>query len=123
MQLKVRKLLQLDLRIIIQNTAAALEPEVMPIISGLAKGFLSIVWNVFPAMPNAIPTSNPESILGNRNVPMAKEAPCICSPERTRTTISRGYLVFPSNNITVEKNIVKATSKIVRVIQRDLLRL
>ena len=72
----------------IQKTAATLEPDVTPIISGLARGFLSIVWNVFPAIPNAIPTNNPLSILGRRNVAIAKLAPWIFSPLNTLITTS-----------------------------------
>ena len=58
-----------------QKTAATLDPDVTPIISGLARGFLSIVWKVLPAMPKAIPTKSAESILGKRRVAMAKVAP------------------------------------------------
>lgn len=51
-----------------QNTAAALEPDVMPMTFGLASGLRSIVWNIYPATPNANPANNPASMRGNRTV-------------------------------------------------------
>lgn len=48
-----------------QYTAAAVEPDETPIISGLAKGLLSKVWKIFPATPKAIPHRMAVAVLGN----------------------------------------------------------
>ena len=54
-----------------QNTAATLAPDVMPMTSGLARGLRSMVWNVLPATPNANPTSTPHARRGRRTSQMA----------------------------------------------------
>ena len=73
-----------------ERMAAALAPDVMPITSGLARGFRSIVWKVDPATPKAMPARTPVSARGNRNVPTVKDAPCTCCPKRTATTSDTG---------------------------------
>ena len=57
------------------NTAAALAPELMPMMSGDASGLRSIVWKVTPAMPNAKPASSPSAARGSRSSPTVKDAP------------------------------------------------
>ena len=70
-----------------QKTAAALEPEVIPMTFGFARGLRSIVWKVFPAMPKANPAKRPASILGRRIVLTAKDTPWICSPDKRSNDI------------------------------------
>lgn len=48
-----------------QYTAAAVEPDETPMISGLANGLLRRVWKIFPATPKAIPQSIAVIVLGN----------------------------------------------------------
>ena len=40
-----------------QNTAAALAPASMPMMSGLASGLRAMLWKMAPEIPNAAPTS------------------------------------------------------------------
>lgn len=54
-----------------QPTATTLAPEVMPMTSGLARGFLSMVWKVLPATPKANPASTPAARRGRRTSQMA----------------------------------------------------
>ena len=74
----------------IPNTAAALEPVVMPMTFGLASGLRSIVWNTVPATPNAIPANTPASMRGRRIVLTANDAPGTSAPNKTRTTSPTG---------------------------------
>ena len=46
---------------------AALAPEVMPMMSGLASGLRTMVWKIAPDMPKATPTSSPMSARGSRS--------------------------------------------------------
>ena len=46
-------------KIKIASTALALAPEVMPMMSGLASGFLIMAWKIAPEMPKHSPTSRP----------------------------------------------------------------
>ncbi len=67
-------------------TAARLAPALMPMTSGEASGFRSIVWNVTPAIPNAKPDNRASSARGRRSSPTVKDAPGTVSPRMTRTT-------------------------------------
>ena len=51
-----------------QNTAAALAPASMPMMSGLASGLRARLWKIAPETPNAAPTSTPVSARGRRSV-------------------------------------------------------
>ncbi|KZX22133.1 hypothetical protein ACH61_00700 [Rathayibacter tanaceti] len=68
------------------TTAAALAPEVMPMMSGLASALRSIVWKITPPIPNPTPTSTAVIVRGRRRVPTVKEAPGTLSPRTTRIT-------------------------------------
>ena len=62
------------------TTAAALAPELMPMMSGEASGLRSIVWKVTPAMPKRSPASRPSTARGRRSSPTVKDAPGTSSP-------------------------------------------
>ncbi|WKK73134.1 hypothetical protein Q0F99_10025 [Rathayibacter oskolensis] len=70
------------------TTAAALAPEVMPMMSGLARALRSIVWKITPPIPKPMPTRTAVIVRGRRRVPMVKEAPGTVSPSSTRSTSS-----------------------------------
>ena len=78
------------------KTAEAEGPEVMPMMSGLASWLRSIVWEVVPAIPKAIPASSPMIARGSRISPTSKEAPGTMSPESTASTSSGLYQVSPT---------------------------
>ena len=70
--------------------AAALAPELMPMMSGLASGLRSIVWNVTPPRPKQIPATTASTVRGIRSVPTVKDAPGTSSPRITRITSDGG---------------------------------
>ena len=63
------------------NAAAALAPELMPMMSGLASGLRSIVWNVTPPSPKQSPAAIASTARGRRSRPTVKEAPGHVLPE------------------------------------------
>ena len=81
---------------VMAKTAEAEAPEVMPMMSGLASWLRSIVWEVVPAIPKAIPASSPMIALGRRTSPTSKEAPGTKSPTITPSTSSGPYQVSPT---------------------------
>ena len=54
-------------KIKIASTALALAPDVMPMMSGLASGFLIMAWKIAPAIPKQNPTGRPVTTRGSRN--------------------------------------------------------
>ncbi len=74
----------------IAMAAAALAPELMPMMSGLASGLRSIVWKVTPASPKLNPATTARTARGSRSRPTVKEAPGTCSPRITRQTSPGG---------------------------------
>ena len=75
-------------------TAAKLEPEVMPIISGLAKGFCKIFWKVLPAIPKARPHKSPAIVRGSLRVIIVKD-PSLVVPSILPIIVLGEYMVFP----------------------------
>ncbi len=72
-------------------TAAALAPELMPMMSGEASGLRSIVWKVTPASPKAAPARTRQH--GPRQAQLADGeggAGHVSRPRITRTTSSSG---------------------------------
>ena len=63
--------------------------------SGLASWLRSMVWEVVPAIPKAIPDSSPMTALGSRTSPTSKEAPGTVSPAITRRTSPTVWWVPP----------------------------
>ena len=51
-----------------QNTAAALAPASMPMMSGLASGLRAMLWKMAPEIPNAAPTRTAVMARGRRSV-------------------------------------------------------
>lgn len=76
-------------------TAAALAPELMPMTSGLASGFRSMVWNSAPASPKAIPIMVPVTARGSLFSITMKLAPGIFAPPLTwlTTMVKRSGMV------------------------------
>lgn len=70
--------------------AAALAPELMPMMSGLASGLRSIVWKVTPARPKLNPATRARTARGSRSRPTVNDAPGTCSPRTTRSTSPGG---------------------------------
>ena len=68
------------------TTADALAPEEIPMMSGEASGLRSIVWNVAPARPNAVPARTAVTVRGSRSSPTVNDAPGTVSPRITRIT-------------------------------------
>ncbi len=68
------------------NTAAALAPELMPMMSGEARGFRSMDWKVTPATPKAKPARRPSVARGSRSSPTVKDAPGTVWPRMTWMT-------------------------------------
>ena len=56
----------------------------MPMMSGLASGLRSMVWNVAPETPNAMPTPTAVTARGSLSSSTMKVAPGICAPPRIR---------------------------------------
>lgn len=62
-------------RVMMANTAAADAPELMPMMSGLARGLRSIVWKVTPPRPKHSPTRTARTARGSRSLPTVNDAP------------------------------------------------
>ena len=72
------------------KAAAALAPEEMPMMSGLASGLRSMVWKVTPPSPKHAPASTASTARGRRSVPTVKLAPWTCCPRSTARTSPGG---------------------------------
>lgn len=75
-------------------TAAKLEPEVIPIISGLARGFCKIFWKVLPDIPKARPHKSPAIVRGSLRDIIVK-APSSVVPSILPIIVLGEYMVFP----------------------------
>ena len=82
-------------RMTMAKTAAALAPELMPMISGLASGLRSITWNAAPAIPKLAPASMARMARGRRSCPTVNEAPATFSPRITLSTSPGGTIDLP----------------------------
>ena len=71
-----------------QNTAAALAPASMPMMSGLASGLRARLWKIAPDSPNATPTSTPVSARGRRSVRTMNSASSVPVPEDRRDDVA-----------------------------------
>ena len=74
----------------IMNTAAALAPDVMPMMSGLASGLRARLWKMAPERPKATPTSRPVRARGSRRVRTMKSASSLPKPKMAGTTSPSG---------------------------------
>ena len=72
-----------------QNTAAALAPASMPMMSGLASGLRARLWKIAPEMPNATPTSRPVSARGSRSVRTMNSASSVAAAEHRRHHVAQ----------------------------------
>ena len=63
--------------------------------AGLASGFASNFWNVFPARPKAAPQKIAASMRGRRRVLIVNAAPFVSFPFNTSRTVPGIYMVFP----------------------------
>ncbi len=72
------------------KAAAALAPELMPMMSGLASGLRSIVWKVMPPSPKQMPATTARTARGSLRRPTVKFAPATSCPRTTRSTSAGG---------------------------------
>ncbi len=72
-----------------EKTAAALAPDVMPMMSGEASGLRSMVWKTQPPIPKAAPVSRPRATRGIRSSPTVKEAPGTVPPSPSWESTTR----------------------------------
>ena len=72
-----------------QNTAAALAPASMPMMSGLASGLRARLWKIAPETPNAAPTSTPVSARGRRSVRTMNSASSVAGAEDRRHDVAQ----------------------------------
>jgi len=70
----------------IAKAAAALEPALIPMMSGLARGLRSMVWKVTPASPKLRPATTASTVRGSLNRPTVKVAPATSCPKTTPST-------------------------------------
>ena len=87
----------------IATTAAALEPLVTPMTSGLASWLRSIVWEARPPMPRAAPARRAMRTRGSRSSPIAKAAPGASRPVRTAKTSVTAYQRSPQARSTAAR--------------------
>ncbi len=92
------------------KTAAALAPELMPMMSGLARGLRSMIWKATPASPKLRPASTQRTARGNRNRPTVKAAFDTSSPSSTRITCSGGVKDWPSESVSAKIATTRASS-------------
>ena len=79
-----------------QNTAAALAPASMPMMSGLASGLRARLWKMAPASPNETPTSRPVSARGRRSVRTMNSASSVPVPRIAGITSLSGIGKSPT---------------------------
>lgn len=70
----------------IPKAAAALAPEEIPMMSGLASGLRSMVWKVTPPRPKLAPHTTASTTRGSRSSPTVNDAPGTSRPRITPHT-------------------------------------
>ena len=87
------------------NTANALAPDVMPMMSGLASGLRAMLWKIAPDRPSAAPTTRPVRALGSRSCVDDEVGRPVPAAEQRPTTSRTGIGKSPSDSET--QNVTK----------------
>ncbi len=79
-----------------QNTAAALAPASIPMMSGLASGLRARLWKMAPEIPNPAPTSTAVRARGRRSVRTMNSASSVPTPRTAGMTSRNGIGKSPT---------------------------